>query len=225
MCNGLVRGMGWDGCHVQRPSPSPGLDRQSFMGIDEGRRSHANRSGRGQRSKTPRVEDLDPAEAMEVLRRLTKRRDAVGEAIRAEIVNVATQVHPDAIVAQVHADLSALTVEDLWDRSGRTSHGYVHPAEESWVMVEEVVTPHVERTRQLQKWGRRAEAREYCLAVLGGIYTYAHESDSEFKDHSPDDPAEAFRWVYSSWKRGERDGAALAEFEREIAGRFPEWTR
>jgi Arc/MetJ family transcription regulator len=173
----------------------------------------------------PRVEDLGPAEVMEVLRRLSKRRDAVGEAMRAEVVSVATQVSPDGITAQVHADLAALTVEDLWDRSGQTRYGYVDPAEESWVMVEEVVRPHVERIRQLQRWGRRTEACEYCLAVLDGIYTYAHESDSEFKDHAPDDPVEAFGWVYDSWKRGERDGVALAKLERKVVVRFPEWAR
>ena len=207
------------------PSPSLGVHRQRSMRRGEDGTSRADRSGRRRRSKAPRVEDLDPIEAVEVLGRLAKRRDAVGEAVRDEMVQVATQFDPDGIAAQVHADLEALTVEDLWDQSGQTSHGYVDPSEESWVMVEEVVTPHIERIRQLQSWGRRTEAREYCMAVLEGIYTYAHESDSEFKDHAPDDPAEAFGWVHYSWKRGERDRDALAKLEREMAERFPAWTR
>lgn len=174
------------------------------------------------RSDTPGIDDLEPQEAIEVLRRLSKKHGAVGEAVDEEIRGMVLEFDPVRVASDIHWDLDGLAVEDLWDRSGPKSHGYTNPTDEAWAMVEEVVRPHVERIRKYQQWGMTAEAWRYCVAVLDGIASYDLESSSEFKEHAPDDAAEAFHWVVCEWKKGERKVSAIHEFDHEVAKRFPE---
>jgi hypothetical protein len=169
----------------------------------------------------PTANDLETAEAFEILRRLSKKRGVVGETVREAIAAAVLEFDGATIAASVHADLDALTVEDLWDRSGPSRYGYVDPADESWVMVEEVLQPYVDRIRQLQRWKLRQQARDYCLAVLDGIDSFDEES-SEFKSHAEDDPAEAFGWVHYEWKRGVASDSEVEEFDKLLANRFPE---
>ncbi len=162
---------------------------------------------------------------MGILRRLSRRSDAVGEAVRDEIHTEISRFDPEVVSGDVLADLELLTVEELWDRSGRTNQGYVDPNEESWVMIEEVLRPHVARIRQYQNWGRADEAREYCFAVLAGLYAYGRETKSEFKEHAQDDPQMAYGWVQDKWRERVKKMTLLDEFSAEVATRFPEWEK
>lgn len=162
---------------------------------------------------------------MGILRRLSRRSDAVGEAVRDEILKDMLRFDPEEVSGEVLTDLELLTVEELWDRSGRTSQGYVDPNEESWVMIEEVLRPYIARIGQYQEWGRADEAREYCLAVLDGLYTYGRETKSEFKKHAQDDPQEAYGWVQDKWREGVEKVKLLDEFSAELSTRFLEWER
>ncbi len=162
---------------------------------------------------------------MGVLRRLSRRSDAVGEAVRDEILTDILRFDPEEVSGEVLADLELLTVEELWDRSGQTSQGYVDPNEESWLMIEEVLRPHVVRIRQYQNWGRPDEAREYCLAVLDGLYAFGREAKSEFKEHAGDDPRIAYGWIQARWREGVKKITLLDDFSAEVAARFPEWEK
>ena len=173
----------------------------------------------------PEVDDLRPVEAIEVLRRLSRRSDAVGDAVRQEILTEVLGFDPEEVSEEVLTDLELLTVEELWDRSGRTLQGYVDPQEESWVMIEEVLRPHVARIRQYQNWERANEAREYCFAVLAGLYAFGREATSEFKEHAQDDPQMAYGWVKDSWREGVKKITLLDDFSAEVEARFPEWEK
>lgn len=181
--------------------------------------------GEDERRPVPDVADLRPEEAIGILRRLSARSDAVGEAVRNEIVTDMLGFDPEDVSGEVLTDLELLTVEELWDRSGQTSQGYVDPNEESWVMIEEVLRPHVARIAQYHRWGRPEEAREYCLAVLDGLYTYGRITKSEFKEHARDDPQEAYGWVQDRWREGVKEITSLDQFSAEVAARFPDWEK
>lgn len=170
--------------------------------------------------KAPRVDDLESAEAFEVLRRLARTPGAVGKAVRDEIRAIVSQIDMEGVAAEVYYALEDLAVEDLWDRSGRSVHGYRHPPEEAWTMIEEVIQPYIARIEQYRRWGMNEQARDYCVQVLEGIFQYDRDADTEFKNWAPDDAGEAAAWVWDSWKEGERDPKAMERMEREFVRRF-----
>ena len=144
-----------------------------------------------------KVKDLDEFEAKEILQRLIARGGSINKVVQEEIKDL-------------------MCVEELWDRSGPSRYGYTDPSDEAWVMIEEILTPRVERIRQYQDAGMLNQARQYCLAVLEGISTYSVNSSSEFRDWAPDGPAEAFSWIYSKWKNGANKDRWSINYQRFI---------
>lgn len=57
----------------------------------------------------PDVDDLRPEEAMAILRRLSKRSDEVGEAVREEILTDMLTFDPADVSGEVLTDLEVLT--------------------------------------------------------------------------------------------------------------------
>jgi uncharacterized protein len=109
-------------------------------------------------AKAPAVEDLEPGEAREVLRQLCKRGGSIQNAVAEEIEACLRTVDVDVVAGGVFTDLELLTREDLWDRSGETSHGYSDPAEVAWEMVEEVIRPYMGEIDRYWKLGMKEEA-------------------------------------------------------------------
>ena len=170
-----------------------------------------------------KVEDLDEFEAKEILQRLIARGGSINKVVQEEIKDLICTIDIEIIASEVYDDLDGICVEELWDRSGPSRYGYTDPSDEVWVMIEEVLTPHVERIRQYQDAGMLNQARQYCLAVLEGISTYSVSSSSEFRNWAPDSPAEAFSWIYSKWKNGANKDRYTKEFEQTVRKKFPEW--
>lgn len=171
----------------------------------------------------PDVEDLDAREAREVLRRLWNVGGATKKAVAEEIEHYLRAVDVDEVAGRVFTDLDRLTREDLFDRSGKTSHGYDHPAEVAWEMVEEIVWPYLGAVDRYWKVGTKDEAARCCLGVLIGIYDFEMESDSNFKEWAQDAPCEAFGWVRDEWSRKYRDKALSTRLQSELSERCPEW--
>ena len=87
--------------------------------------------------KTPReiIDGLSPADVLAVLKALV--RD--DEAIAARIARIATahlsKIDPGDVAFDLYEELNALEVEEVWDRAGRTRHGYVEPIEAAEQMI------------------------------------------------------------------------------------------
>jgi len=173
--------------------------------------------------KTLRVGDLDPHEAREVLHRLWKRGGKLEEAIAEEMEALLRSVDSEAVADRVYSNLDLLTREDLWDRSGRTSHGYNHPAEVSWEMVEETIRPYWQEVERYWKVGMKEEALRCCLGILVGLYDFQMESDSTFKEWAEDDPREAFCWIRGEWEREFKDKTRTSRLDAELSKRCPKW--
>lgn len=173
------------------------------------------------RGKTVSASDLSDLEASRVLRRLWRRGGELRETIRQEIERTLRQVDPDTVAGDVQTDLELLSVEDLWDRSGGTRHGYVDPTEEATVMVEEALQPWVEEMERYFKLGWYEEALYCCVGILEGIYRYATESASEFKECAPDEASFAFDRVHKECATRCKDEAQRALLQRLIEERCP----
>lgn len=175
------------------------------------------------RERSPSVEDLDPTEAREVLLRLWRRDGPVRVEIRAEIERYLGEIEIEDVADRVFDELNALSLEELWDRSGRSHRGYAEPAEVSWEMVQDVIDPFLSEMERYSDLGMNDQAFRCCVGVLEGLYTFEHESTSDFKKWAWDDPREAFGWVLNDWKRAYRSTEARGRMEDEVARRCPEW--
>lgn len=62
----------------------------------------------------------------------------------------------------VFADLEDLGVEDVWDRSGKTRHGYVDTSETASDMVDEALQPYLDEMQRCQQLGLADQALHLC---------------------------------------------------------------
>lgn len=102
---------------------SPKIPAVEMMAEAQSKRSATGTST--SRPKAPAIDDLRPEGAVQILRRLAESRGAVGEAVRKEILAAVAGLELTAITTEVYEELDALSLEELWDRSGRTSRGYI----------------------------------------------------------------------------------------------------
>ena len=180
---------------------------------------------REQRSRHPvLIDSLTAGDALAVLAKLSRAGGKIGEAVNVAITEYLQAVDSDEIARDVFDTLDAIAVEDVWDRSGRTSHGYTEPAQAAVDVFEEALEPFVAKLKEYLKLEMYAQADEYCMGVLQGIYAFDHDSESEYKDWAVDVPGESFAWVRKIWLDGRRDLQAHERMGARIATSCPKWT-
>lgn len=165
------------------------------------------------KSKRDILKDINPSDALNILNILIEEDSRLEDKIYQIVVKMLSEVDSDDIAFEVYNELDRLEVEELWDRSGKTRHGYVEPFEEAWMMLEEVLEPFVEDIKKYQKLGMSMEAKNYCIGIIKGIQEYERESKSEFKNWAIDAPAEYIARILNKWKEGNPDSKDIAEVE------------
>jgi hypothetical protein len=168
------------------------------------------------------IDQLSPDDALSILKTLADSDKQLAKRIAEMAMTHLSKVDPDEVAADLYDELDLLEVEEVWDRAGRTRHGYVEPHEAAEEMIKEVVVPYLEELKKHQKLGMNTEANRMCMGLLLGLYQFEHESTSEFKNWAID-AAGAFAWeVVDVWKAGspsQMDIQAVKEFvEDELGG-------
>ena len=140
--------------------------------------------------KTPReiIDHLSPTDALSILRTLVDSDEGLAQRIAEVAMSHLSEVDPEEIAAVLYDELDALEVEEVWDRAGRTRHGYVEPDEAADQMIEEILEPFLRELVKYQELGMNTEANRTCMGLLLGLYQFKRESTSEFKDWAPDAP-------------------------------------
>ncbi|MCA1991425.1 MAG: hypothetical protein LDL41_05170 [Coleofasciculus sp. S288] len=131
----------------------------------------------------------------------------------------------DTIAEQVYRELDWLEVEDVWERSGSTRYGYVDPYELAWEMFEEALEPFSEALKEYQTLTMVSESKHYCMGVLKGIYLFAKDSKSEFKNWAEDAPYESFSRILKQWEKDCENPEHLKEMEEFINKTCPSWAK
>jgi hypothetical protein len=182
--------------------------------------------GRGKKkSKTKRKKGsvfnhITSEDALGILRTLAEEDKNITRKIERIAKEYQRGVDPDGIASDVYFELDHLEVEELWDRSGRTRHGYVDPADMAWEMFEEALEPFLEEMRKYQKLSMAVEAKNYCMGILKGIYRFEKESYSEFIDWAGDAPRECFETILDEWKKSCKDPKSREEMGEFIKKNF-----
>lgn len=170
------------------------------------------------------VDSMTGEDALRILRNLCASDPAVRKCLLAEAERVLADVDVDEVAESVLFDLDAISVEDLWDRSGASRHGYSSPDEMAAQMFEEALHPHEEEIKKYQKLSMSDQCMHYVMGTLKGIYRFEKEAESEFKDWATDVPAETFGFLLDEWRKDARKGD-LKQMCQFVSEQCPEWAR
>lgn len=169
------------------------------------------------------LNDISSKYAYEILTRLANEDANISERIKELALEYLVEVDSDDIAENVFYDLNHLQVEDVWDNSGGTRHGYVDPNELASEMFEEAIEPYVEEMRKCQKLLRHEEAKLHCQGILKGIYKFEKEATTEFKDWATDDPHTYFKQVFDEWKTENKNPEHLEEIQTFVKTNIHKW--
>jgi hypothetical protein len=162
---------------------------------------------------------------LKIVQQLSRRGGEIGDAIRADAMNVLTGVHWGETAEEVFCGLDSLEVEDCWDRSGSSRDGCTSPDEAAAEMIEAELQPFCDQVERYQELGMPEQESAYCMGVILGLYRFARESESEFRDWSTDIPAECARDLLDQWLARNPEGARIETMHAFIREHCPEWAK
>jgi hypothetical protein len=169
------------------------------------------------------IDRISPDQALEILRRLARGDSKIKKLIEQEAEEILKGIDVEEISARVYLALDGIDVEDLWDRSGHSRHGYSGPEDVAVEMVEEEMEPFAQDVFKYLDIGMAQEAKLYCMGVLKGLYRYEEESRAEFKDWAADIPGYCFADLLDKWKKrsgNPKDLKEMAEFVENECGKW-----
>jgi hypothetical protein len=194
-------------------------------GKDAGRKSNPKRE-----SEANILHDLDDAEAASVLRKLLDRHSelrAEAETIARETV---TAISPSSVAKDVENAVLQFDYDDLNDRAGRHSWGYVEPGEAALELLEEALEPFVDDMKHYLEMDFEDKAWQLCQGILLGLYR-VRDGKNDVLGWAPDFPAEAAGGALEVWSetgRARLGGAPAKKERRRISPEFvrehlPDW--
>ena len=151
------------------------------------------------------LDSLNPDQAASVLMRLARADPAIAARADAIARDLLGSIDSEDIADTVCRDLSALRIEDVWDTSGRTRYGYIHPSDRADEMLDEVIDSYKEEMMAYLQRGMPEESRAYCAGILRGIREFQRRSASALKDETPDYCDSAFASVQEGWEEAVDD--------------------
>ncbi len=169
------------------------------------------------------IDKLTPQQALEILKRLSENEGEIREAVRAEAKSLLMAVDLENTADEVFFVLESIDVEDCWDRSGKSRHGYTEPGEAAVELVEEELQPFYDQTARYHELGMLEQEMTYCMGVILGTYRYEHESKSEFRKWAEDIPIECAGDLLTTWRERNQNAVAAEAMDKFIRQRCPKW--
>ena len=175
--------------------------------------------------KTSIIDQLSPYEALEVLKALICEDESLVNKIEEIAHEILSDINLEEIASTVYLELDSLDVEELWDRSGRTRHGYVEPHEMASEMIDEVLEPFLENLKRYNQLSFREQAKRMCMGIIKGLYQFEQESQNDFVDWAVDMPGEYAVLVLKEWNVSGQTKEDLLEMEQFTKQSLPSWHR
>ena len=170
------------------------------------------------------INALSPEDALHILKKLASEDDALAVRIADMANTLLSQVDFEEIAENLLFELEALEVEAVWDRAGRTRHGYVEPNDAAYSMVEEVIEPFLNAMKKYRQMGLHAQADEQCKGMLLGLNNFEHDS-SEFKDWAADLASIFAEETLGTWKAENPPASSIRKMEEFLNDELPGWIR
>lgn len=157
------------------------------------------------------LDEIDRDQALIILKKLVEKQPSTIKPIKEIIKQLNGELNVDDIGKELFVDLDLLAVEDLWDNSGSTRHGYVDPVDLAFDMVEEAVEPYMNKFRTFLSNSRWEEAKIICMGILLGLNEFETKSNSDFKDWAPDVSDTLKSNLLDEWNDGCKKQALIDE--------------
>jgi hypothetical protein len=171
------------------------------------------------------IRNLTGAQALELVARLSRRSASLRDAVIAEAISLLAEVDIDETAAEVFTTLDCIDVQDCWDRSGRSRHGYTSPDEAATELIEDGLQPFVEQVESYHQLGMLEQEAHYCAGVISGLYRYDRESKTEFRQWSEDIAGECAGNILDEWRGRNPAEAGIGAMRSSLAERCPEWAK
>ena len=155
--------------------------------------------------------ELNSLEQLAIFRQLLKD-PVVRKKADAAAQELFATVDIDTVADKVIRELDKLELEELFENSGRTRHGYVDVHELSWTMFGDAVQPFSRELSRLVKHGLFRQAKLYCMGVLKGMKRY-EQADSDFSEWIPDAASEYSEEIFNLWMK-HADKPDIVEMEK-----------
>ena len=170
------------------------------------------------------TEKLEGDEAIEVLQRLLKKNKTVKKTVESTIKEFLNEeIEVEDIAASVQMELEGLAREEVWERAGKHSYGYVEPSEAAYEMYGEVLERYQKDLKRYLDLKKHNHALQFCQGVLRGIYLFEEESDSDYKEWAPDCSGIYFEDVLDQWKKADPGSEAKKRMKKFIENKCPGW--
>jgi hypothetical protein len=169
------------------------------------------------------LDKISAEKALNILRRLAYKDPVIAQQIEKEARQLLKEVDIEEIYEDVFSVLDGIDVEELWDRSGPSRHGYSSPEDMAVEMIEEELEPYNKEVTKYLELGMVKEAKFYCMGVLKGIYQFVQESKSAFKDWATDIPEECFGDLLEEWKNRTKNKNDINDMDKFIERECTKW--
>jgi hypothetical protein len=171
---------------------------------------------------------LTSEQALEIVERLCRKGGDIRDAVVAEAMNLLTEFTLEETADEVFDTLDLIDVQDCFDQADSAHEGDLSPREAALDIIEEELQPFFEQAERYHELGMGEQEATYCMAVILGIYRFAHESKSEFNKFAADIPADSAGNLLEDWRtRNPAQGSidAMCAFIRERCPKWASWVK
>jgi len=141
------------------------------------------------------LERLNPQEAVEVLRRLLDKRPELRPEAEQFATKSVSSTSIEDIAEDVEARITGIDLDDLNDRAGKHSWGYVGPGDAAVELLVESIEDLQEDMKRKAELGLLAAAQVVCAGIVQGLYGARDTNSDGTLGWAPDFPAEHASYV------------------------------
>ena len=171
------------------------------------------------------IEGLNPDTAKRVLAALYEENPSLRELLSSTVERILGEIDWLDVSEELFVALESVDVSEVWDNAGGDDFGYTDPIDAASDLAEEEILPFRQEMRRYLKLNRRDVARRYCYGMLHGLYRFAREAESEFKEYADDSLSDHFDAVLREWRKGSPDDQDKEEMCRFLEENCPRWVR
>ena len=172
------------------------------------------------------LDKLSPEEAMTVLRYMLEKHPELRSEAQIFGTQLVSSSSIEDIAEEVHYQITSIDLENLNERAGAHSWGYVEPTEAAFELLQEAVEDLVTDMQRKAELGLGSAAEVVCVGIVEGLYQARHTESDGALGWAPDFPSEQAHSIvekYLQASRPEIRNTAQESLMKTLATRVPQW--
>jgi len=90
---------------------------------------------------------ITPEDAKMILKKLILEDPRIAMQVKRIADEMLKGIDIDDVAEEIFYSLNSIEIEEIWDRSGSTRHGYVEPSDKAWNVFGETLEPYQSKLR------------------------------------------------------------------------------